>query len=364
MGRLLSNFVCLVALHSARGFTLPLGRTLCPLGSVAAPSIENTTPVSKGSDEFNDFAKFLLSIQDEICRAAEQADGSGAEFCVDRWERENGGGLGLTRVLEGGDVLEKAAASVSIIHGTLNRERAKSMSERGRGSINPDGGGSYSAAALSLVFHSRSPLVPTFRADVRLFEIAGQRWYGGGADLTPYYLPDADIIEFHKRYRDICRTHGTEDDYTKMKEFCDQYFYIPLRNEHRGVGGIFFDDLESFGPGGAEGAGQFVRDVAKAFMPSYLPMAQRLGAKPYTKEQRDWQLYRRGRYLEFNLLYDRGVRFGLTGGRAESIMVSAPPLIAWGYKKGAAPVSPNSEIGREEARLLEVLKKPLDWANL
>ncbi|KAG5187006.1 coproporphyrinogen oxidase, putative chloroplast precursor [Tribonema minus] len=325
---------------------------------------------SEGSDDFQSFAQFIVDTQATICSQAEEADASGATFCVDRWERGEGSrGFGITRVLEGGRLLEKAAASVSIIHGTLTADRAKAMTGRGREGIDANGGQPYSAAALSLVFHSRSPLVPTFRADVRLFEVAGQRWYGGGADLTPYYLTDGDIIAFHRLYRAICERHGTTEDYVRFKGWADKYFYIPMRGEHRGVGGIFFDDLETMGPntegssGGAANVGAFVRDVAEAFMPSFLPLAAERGTEPYTEEQRQWQLLRRGRYLEFNLLYDRGVKFGLTGGgRVESIMVSAPPLIAWKYT-GTDQAS-GAALSAPQKRLLAVLKQPLDWANM
>ncbi|CAN0164482.1 unnamed protein product [Ectocarpus fasciculatus] len=314
------------------------------------------------SERFENFAEFLVKTQSDICSQAETSDGK-ATFCIDRWEREGASkGFGITRVLEGGELLEKAACSVSVIHGVLTPERAQAMSSRGRSNIDPAGGQAYSAAAMSLVFHTASPLVPTFRADVRYLEVAGEGWFGGGADLTPYYLDDGDVEGFHRFYKDICDRFDVEA-YSRFKKWADDYFYIPMRKEHRGVGGIFFDDLERIGDvveGGDAGKEKdveaFVREVALGFMPSFLPIAERRGREPFSDKQRQWQLMRRGRYLEFNLLYDRGVKFGLSGGRVESIMVSAPPLVSWTYNH--VP-----EEGSEEDRLVKILRKPRDWVS-
>jgi len=313
----------------------------------------------------NGFDDFVQSMQATICKEAAAADGSGKQFILDKWDRGEGGrnGFGVTRVLQGGDLFEKAAANVSIVKGQLTPERAKMMSSRGR-DVDPSGGQDYQAAALSLVFHSAQPMVPTFRADVRYFQVdGGDGWYGGGADLTPFYLNDEDAKNFHVFWKDVCDPFGSHL-YPAYKKWCDDYFYIPARKEHRGVGGIFYDDLMS-DQAAARANGEtlvscadpqgFTRAVAEGLMSSYLPIADKRRAEPYTEEQRHWQLLRRGRYLEFNLLYDRGVKFGLDGGRVESIMVSAPPLIAWEYN-----VVP--EAGSEEARLCEVLANPRDWA--
>ncbi|CAM9542216.1 unnamed protein product [Sphacelaria rigidula] len=332
-----------------------------------------------GTQQFQRFSEFLLETQREICLQAEMADrgpigddgekAGGSTFCYDSWKRDAPTkGFGITRVLEGGELLEKAACSVSVIHGVLTAERAQAMSSRGRVNIDPRGGQAYSAAALSLVFHTASPLVPTFRADVRYLEVAGEGWFGGGADLTPYYLNDGDISEFHRFYKDICDRYDPQA-YPRFKKWADDYFHIPMRKEHRGVGGIFFDDLDHVGNGedGAKDVESFVRDVALGFMPSFLPIAERRGRSPFTEQQRSWQLMRRGRYLEFNLLYDRGehffqdetipcVKFGLSGGRVESIMVSAPPLVKWAYNH--VP-----EEGSEEERLIQVLQNPREWAS-
>ncbi|KAG1663549.1 hypothetical protein FOA52_003177 [Chlamydomonas sp. UWO 241] len=282
-------------------------------------------------------------------------DGSGKAFRQDRWEREPGNpnaGFGITAVLEDGAILEKAAANVSVIRGTLTAQRAAAMSSRGREGIDPKGGQPYAAAALSLVFHSGHPLVPTLRGDVRLFQVEGQAWFGGGADLTPYYLDDAHIAGFHTHWRNVCGRYSP-GLYASCKSTCDDYFYIPARKEHRGVGGLFYDDMSSEEVGFDVAA--FTKDVGAGMLTSWLPYVEAKRGEPYTEAQREWQLIRRGRYLEFNLLYDRGVKFGLDGGRIESIMVSAPPLIRWRYDVQTEP-------GSEEERLVEVLRSPREWA--
>ncbi|CAM6106895.1 unnamed protein product [Calypogeia fissa] len=310
-----------------------------------------------------EFENFLLNMQSTICATAAEADGIGKNFCVDRWQRgdDPSAGYGITRVMEDGDLLEKAAVNVSIVRGHLSESRAKAMSARGR---NVGSGAQYFAGALSLVFHSRSPYVPTFRSDVRYFEVeGGGGWFGGGGDLTPSYLFEEDARFFHNYYKGICNEFDpTQKLYSDSKEACDSYFYIPARKEHRGIGGIFFDDMEQVGlPSSSEEEDRtrvfsFVKAVAEGFMPSFLSIAELRRSLPYGDRERQWQLIRRGRYLEFNLLYDRGVRFGLEGGRMESIMVSAPPLIAWRYN-----ATPESDT--PEGKLLEVLRKPKAWAD-
>jgi len=319
--------------------------------------------VSAKGDDFDDFVQVM---QDRICKEAALADGCGKEFIVDKWDRGEGGrnGFGITRVLEGGNLLEKAAANVSIVRGNLTPTRAQAMSSRGR-DVDPEGGQAYSAAALSLVFHSSSPMVPTFRADVRYFQVdGGDGWYGGGADLTPYYLDDNDARDFHNFWKAKCDEFGGHL-YPAYKKWCDDYFYIDMRREHRGVGGIFFDDLmlptaaarlEDDLLVSCEDPRGFTQAVAENLMASYLPIAEKRRGLEYSAEQRHWQLLRRGRYLEFNLLYDRGVKFGLDGGRVESIMVSAPPLMAFDYN-----VVPQE--GSREEYLIDVLRAPREWAT-
>lgn len=342
----------------------------------------------KTSARFKDFSEFCLSSQQSLIAAFESEDG-GATFRQEPWEKYSESsstgkelvGHGVTAVIERGNVIEKGATSTTFLSGSLSNERAAAISSRKAYSGEVLAGSTYNAAALSLVLHSKSPLVPTFRADIRYFELpeAGVGWFGGGGDLTPYYLFDDDAQYFHSVYRDVCATHTsvgcTSDDggnamYAKMKKWCDDYFYIPARGEHRGVGGIFFDDLESLAPyrsknslttegnddtTDVDDAMAFTKAVCDAFLPSYLPIIQQRKNAPYTEDQRHWQLLRRGRYVEFNLLYDRGVKFGLVpGGRTEAVLVSCPPLVAWDYKHSPAE-------GSDEARLMDILRKPIRW---
>jgi coproporphyrinogen III oxidase len=236
-------------------------------------------------------------------------------------------GYGVTAVMQKGDLLEKAAVSTTIVKGQLSTERAAAISSRTKRDDKITVGSQYFAAAISLVLHSRSPMVPTFRSDIRFFELGGDDederlgWFGGGADLTPYYLFDEDAQEFHSKYSSLCsQTEGGDALYRRMKNWCDQYFFLPARGEHRGVGGIFYDDLSSLKAtaAGDETAGlqgdkhsraveldkamKFTQSVCDEFMPSYLPIARRRRAQQYTEEQRHWQLLRRGRYIEFNML--------------------------------------------------------------
>eukprot|EP00536_Pseudo-nitzschia_multiseries_P014317 jgi/Psemu1/320634/estExt_fgenesh1_pm.C_6850003 len=267
-----------------------------------------------------------------------------------------------------GAIIEKGACSLTLLrNGKLTAERAASI--RGRQTSN-DGtsiqeGDTYCAAALSMVLHTRSPMVPTFRSDVRIFLVESSpgdetepkqtvAWFGGGSDLTPYYLVDEDISFFHRAIKDVCEKHSDSDnqiDYPTMKRACDDYFFLPARSEHRGVGGMFYDDLPA-----TSATLAFAKDVASGWMPSWFPIVRQRQSLPYTEQQREWQLLRRGRYLEFNLLYDRGVKFGLANAnpRVEGVMVSAPPLIAWEYNHKIEP-------GSEEDRLMAILKTPIDW---
>ena len=324
---------------------------------------------------FMEFVEFLKETQNRIIAQVEEMDGSGKKFSKDPWgvfdeNNENSKQLlsgGITRVLQGGDVVEKGACSLTMIRrGVLTIERAAAIRARqDREEVQP--GDVYSAAALSIVFHSRSPMVPTFRSDVRIFVVQSQfdeededddgnpplAWFGGGADLTPYYLFDEDVKFFHNKYKDLCKDNPKEFSYPALKEACDKYFYLPARSEHRGTGGIFFDDMQATAESMA-----FVKGVANSWVPSWFPIIEKRQKLEYTEKQKQWQLLRRGRYLEFNLLYDRGVKFGLANAnpRVEGVMVSAPPLIAWEY---------NHEIeeGSKEERLMKILKEPIEWAD-
>ena len=317
------------------------------------------------SQLFQDFVDFLQSTQATIIQQLEEMDGSGATFTNDTWGTfaipSDGTSGGITRVLQGGNVIEKGACSLTLLpQGILSAERATAIQSRQDTEVMVQAGDIYSAAALSIVLHSKSPMVPTFRSDVRLFLTTNKStgttkaWFGGGADLTPYYLNADNIKSFHRHYQQLAdhqNHHILGYDYASMKQACDDYFYLIARSEHRGTGGIFFDDMEATEP-----TMQFVKAVANAWMPSWLPIVEQHRHTPYTEQQRHWQLLRRGRYLEFNLLYDRGVKFGLANAnpRVEGVMVSAPPLIAWEYNHAI-------EEGSEEQKLMNVLKSPIDW---
>eukprot|EP00434_Breviolum_minutum_P043430 symbB.v1.2.038716.t1/scaffold6138.1/size20662/3 len=270
------------------------------------------------SEMFEDFTNFLRMKQEVIIGELESIENEEHRFTRDPWgcflEEKNKSG-GLTRVLQGGTVIEKGACSFTVIRGgLLSAERAKSISARQGGDLLVQAGDAYAAAALSIVLHTRSPKIPTFRSDVRIFWVQSangqeQAWLGGGADLTPYYLDKDDIGFFHQTYKTLCSQHLQEHPsftYASMKEACDAYFYLPARQEHRGTGGIFFDDLPV-----DEDSLNFVKQVVTSWMPSWKPIVTKHVNEEYTEEEKHWQLVRRGRYLEFNLLYDRGVKFGL-----------------------------------------------------
>lgn len=285
-------------------------------------------------------ARYFSELQDRICAALEELDGQG-RFREDRWQREGGGG-GRTRVLADGALFEKAGVNFSDVWGELSEEFAAQIPGQGR---------EFTATGISLVLHPRSPMVPTVHANFRFLTKGDRQWFGGGADLTPYYPYREDVIHFHRVWKRICEQHAPLIDYARLKNWCDEYFFLPHRNEPRGVGGIFFDYLE----GDMERLFGFVRACGDAFLDAYLPIARRRKDEPYGERQRAWQEFRRGRYVEFNLLYDRGTLFGLkTGGRTESILMSLPPLVRFLYDYRPEP-------GSREAELYDYLK-PRDWA--
>ena len=334
----------------------------------------NNEMTSNPQEIFEEFTKFLIDHQTDMISKIEEADGSEYAFSRDGWgafENDNDDKTkqqtksgGITRVIQGGNVVEKGACSLTVIrNGVLSADRAATIQgrqEQQEGDLVVKEGDIYSAAALSVVLHTRNPFVPTFRSDVRIFLVSSDdsavAWFGGGSDLTPYYLIDEDISKFHKDLKQMCDSHFPESNeynlsHAKMKQLCDEYFYLPARSEHRGTGGIFFDDVPA-----TPSTLSFVKDVATGWMPSWLPIVEKNGKKEYTEEQKHWQCLRRGRYLEFNLLYDRGVKFGLANAnpRVEGVMVSAPPNIAFEYNH--VPLG-----GSEEERLLKILKQPIDW---
>ncbi len=294
---------------------------------------------------------FVHELQDTICEEVAAVDGG--TFREDEWEREGGGG-GRSRVLQGGDVFEKAGVGVSVVMGELRPEAAREM-----------GGGqeieelSFFATGISLVFHPRNPMAPTVHANYRYFErgdgtAPGSWWFGGGADLTPSYLFEEDAVHFHETLKQACDDHD-EAYYPRFKEWCDEYFFIKHRKEARGVGGIFFDNFRR--DDDHQKSFAFVRSCAEAFLPAYMPILRRRYQMPYEDEHRAWQQIRRGRYVEFNLVWDRGTKFGLrTDGRIESILMSMPLTARWEYEHHPEP-------GSEEARLMEVLESPRAWVD-
>ncbi|HEY4247888.1 MAG TPA: oxygen-dependent coproporphyrinogen oxidase [Lacunisphaera sp.] len=297
--------------------------------------------------DLNAVRTYLLGLQDSICSVLEREDGD-ARFQEDTWTRTEGGG-GRSRVSSEGAVFEKAGVGFSHVTGaSLPASATASRPELA--------GKSYHALGVSLVIHPLNPFVPTSHANVRFF-IAGEGesavwWFGGGFDLTPYYGFEEDAVHWHRTARAACESLGA-DLYPRFKQWCDDYFFLKHRNEPRGIGGIFFDD---FNAPGFEPSFALMRSVGDAFVPAYLPIVQKRKATAYGKRERDFQLYRRGRYVEFNLVWDRGTHFGLqSGGRTESILMSLPPLVAWRYDWKPEPESP-------EARLYDIFLKPRDWA--
>ena len=290
---------------------------------------------------------YLRGLQDRVCLALEQEDGEEA-FREDVWERREGGG-GRSRVLRGGAVFEQAGVNYSDVRGASLPAAASAN--------RPElAGRSFRAMGVSLVIHPNNPHVPTSHANVRFFAAEKQGtepvwWFGGGFDLTPYYGYEEDAVHWHRVAREVCAPFG-EDVYRRCKAWCDRYFYLKHRDEPRGIGGLFFDDLNEWG---FERCFAFMRRVGDHYLSAYRPIVQRRKHTPFGQRERDFQLYRRGRYVEFNLVYDRGTLFGLqSGGRAESILMSLPPLAAWRYDWRPGPGSP-------EARLYEHFLRPRDW---
>ncbi len=290
---------------------------------------------------------YLLNLQDRICKAIEQEDGQ-ARFREDRWNRTEGGG-GISRVFADGAVFEQAGVGFSHVFGdrmppSATAHRPELVGRR------------WQAVGVSLVIHPRNPYAPTAHANVRFF-IAEKEdaepvwWFGGGFDMTPYYGFEEDAIHWHRVAHDACQAFG-DDVYPRYKKWCDEYFFLKHRNEPRGIGGLFFDDLND---GGFARCFGFMTSVGDNFINAYLPIIARRKNTPYGERERDFQLYRRGRYVEFNLVFDRGTLFGLqSGGRTESILMSLPPLVKWRYNWQPEPNTP-------EAKLYEVFLKPQDW---
>lgn len=290
---------------------------------------------------------YLMDLQERICAALEAADG-GARFSADSWERPGGGG-GRSRIIENGAVLEKGGVGFSHVFGDGMPPSATAH--------RPElAGRRFQAMGVSLVMHPDNPHIPTSHANVRFF-IAEKEgadpvwWFGGGFDLTPYYGNEDDCVHWHRVARDACAPFGAEV-YPRFKQWCDEYFFLKHRNEARGIGGLFFDDLNDWG---FERSFEFLRAIGDAYLAAYLPIIERRRGTPFSAEQKIFQEYRRGRYVEFNLVWDRGTLFGLqTGGRTESILMSLPPTVRWGYDWQPEP-------GSAEARLVDEFLPPRDW---
>ena len=292
---------------------------------------------------------YLLELQDRICQSLEAEDGQG-RFLQDTWTRPEGGG-GRTRVLGDGAVFEQAGVGYSHVYG-------KNMPPSASAHRPELAGRSFQAMGVSLVIHPLNPHVPTSHCNVRFFiaEKDGAEpvwWFGGGFDLTPYYGYEEDAIHWHRTAKAACDLHDAAY-YARYKKWCDEYFFLKHRNETRGIGGLFFDDMSerSFDHSFA-----FMRSVGNAYLDAYVPLVQKRRHSPYGERERDFQLYRRGRYVEFNLVYDRGTLFGLqSGGRTESILMSLPPLVKWRYNWNPEPGSP-------EAGLYRDFLRPRDWLS-
>jgi coproporphyrinogen III oxidase len=291
---------------------------------------------------------YLLDLQDRICQGIEGEEPE-ARFQEDNWTYESGIGGGRTRVLAGGQVIEQGGVNFSHVTGkTLPPSATAHRADlAGRG---------FQALGVSLVIHPRNPYVPTSHANVRFFIAEKENeppvwWFGGGFDLTPYYPFEEDAVAWHRVARDACVPFG-EQVYPRYKQWCDEYFFLKHRNETRGVGGLFFDDLNE---GGFDRCFDFLRSVGDHYPKAYLPIVQRRKSTPYGEREREFQLYRRGRYVEFNLVYDRGTLFGLqSGGRTESILMSLPPVAHWRYNWKPEP-------GSAEDNLYQNFLKPRDW---
>ena len=295
------------------------------------------------------FSTYIDQLQNRISSALEEIDGA-ARFQIDNWERPGGGG-GQSRVLENGAVFEKGGVNVSKVYGQLP-EPMKAYLKVVQGD--------FFACGISLVIHPNSPLVPTVHANFRYFELYDNnkkvvdQWFGGGIDLTPYYLFDEDVVHFHQQCKSVCDAHDPAF-YQTFKDKCDRYFWNTHRNEARGVGGLFFDYCRASDERSIEQWFDFVTAAGDAFLDCYTPIVNKRKDLPFGPEQRNWQELRRGRYVEFNLIHDKGTLFGLkTQGRIESILMSLPPAVQWKYNVSPAPDS-------EEERLVRVLQKPINW---
>ncbi len=289
----------------------------------------------------------FAELQKDICAQLEEADGIG-RFREDNWERPGGGG-GASRIITDGKIIEKGGVNFSAVWGKTPEPVLRSMM------IDPNNAPGFYATGVSIVLHPFNPMVPVIHMNVRYFEMTnGQWWFGGGIDLTPHYVFEEDARFFHLRLKQVCDSHD-ESFYPRFKKWADDYFFIRHRNETRGIGGIFFDHLNEKDRPSKDQCFQFVIDVGKSFAPIYTTLMQKNSTLPFTDANKEWQYLRRGRYVEFNLVWDRGTRFGLdTDGRTESILMSLPPQARWEYDHKPVDGSP-------ESSTISYLRKDIDW---
>lgn len=292
-------------------------------------------------------SEWFKTLQDHICTELEKADGTG-QFKEDLWNRELGGG-GRTRVILNGNIIEKGGVNFSAVHGPTPEKIQKALKLPVS---------DFYATGVSIVLHPKSPMVPIIHMNVRYFEISnGQYWFGGGIDLTPHYVDRADAKYFHQQLKNTCDPFDN-DFYPRFKRWADDYFFIKHRNETRGIGGIFFDRLQEEDNHSFESIWSFVQSVGNSFAPIYTHFMQKNSKLPFEESHRKWQTLRRGRYVEFNLVWDKGTKFGLdTDGRTESILMSMPPMASWTYDFQA-------DADSLEYDTLNLLKKDIDWINL
>lgn len=291
--------------------------------------------------------EWFKGLQDNICQALENTDGKG-KFTEDLWEREGGGG-GRSRIITNGNIIEKGGVGFSAVYGKTPEKILEKLKLEEA---------DFYATGVSIVIHPKSPMVPIIHMNVRLFEMSnGVKWFGGGIDLTPHYVNKEDAKYFHNSLKNACDKHN-KDYYLNFKKWADDYFFIKHRNETRGIGGVFFDHLKETDEISFEDRFSFVKEIGNLFAPTYTYFMDKNKDIPYSEKEKDWQLRRRSRYVEFNLVYDAGTKFGLdTNGRTESILMSMPPIAKWDYDF-------KPESGSKEEETILLLKKDIDWINI
>jgi coproporphyrinogen III oxidase len=296
-----------------------------------------------------EISAWFKSLQADICRALEAADGK-SSFLVDEWQRKGGGG-GVSRVIENGNIIEKGGVNFSAVWGPTPDATLKMLN------MPADKNSEFYATGVSIVIHPQNPMVPIIHMNVRYFEMSnGTWWFGGGIDLTPHYVAEDDATYFHQQLKHVCDQHHASY-YTEFKKWADDYFFIRHRNETRGIGGIFFDHLKAEGDFTKRSRFEFVKSVGMAFAPIYTYFMKKSAALSYSERHKQWQYLRRGRYVEFNLVWDRGTKFGLeTDGRTESILMSLPPQANWVYNY-------QPETNSDEEKTLSLLRKGIHWAD-